>query len=390
MDAPVCVVGGGLTGAACALAIAHDGWDVVLVDRNAPKRSPANLGVEIRNVALSPASRRLLEDLGAWIGGAPYKSMHVWEERGTAAIDFDADDAGVDTLGWIVEVGALNEQLWDTAEAHPRVQVLEGDGIEGLQQHADDVQLQLASGATVDASLVVAADGANSRVRELTGTKTQRFETGHSALVTVVRTEQPHGEVAYQRFLETGPLALLPSKEPNLCSIVWSLPPDFAARIAALADADFCARLGQASEQALGQVEATDQRFVFPLTQHVASNFHAAPRVLLIGDAARVVHPLAGLGVNLGFEDVESLCASLPSSGDPINGQWERFARRRRARSQAMVRLMSALRMSYANDSPWFGWARNVGVRMVAGNAMVRRQIMREAIGLGPIATSLR
>ncbi len=389
VDTTVCVVGGGLNGAAAALAVAEAGFDVTLIDRHKPARTPASLGVEIRNVALSPASRAFLETFGGWADGAPYRAMRVWEEFGTASLTFTAEEAGVAELGWIVEVGALNDHLWECALAHPRVDVRVGAGVAGMKADEHGVDLTLETGQ-LRASLVVAADGARSRVRELAGVRCRYSDTGHAALVTTVKTEHPHEGVAYQRFLRSGPLALLPSLEDHVSSVVWSQPPEAAADRAELDDAVFCAQIEQAIESALGTVQAADARFVFPLKQQLAERFDADPRVLLLGDAARVVHPLAGLGVNLGFEDAQALISALPNSGDPGLADWRAFARRRRIRSQSVQSLMDGLRRAYGNNSPWLDLARNMGVRAVSGSALIKRQIMQEAMGLGPIARSSR
>ena len=384
----ICVVGGGLNGAAAALALAEAGWSVSLVDRKAPSRSPAALGVEIRNVALSPASRDFLEGIDAWQPGAPYTRMHIWEALGTAALDFDSETLDHDALGWIVESGALNERLWARLEAHPRVTLYLGS-VGALTPEPGRVCLEVGE-QPVDAQLVVAADGAASRVRELTGTGVKRMPTGHSALATAVRFAEPHAGVAYQRFLSNGPLALLPSRDAHVCSVVWSQPPEEAERRAALAEEAFLREISSASEHVLGAAVETDVRFVFPLVQQLAERFDAASRVVLIGDAARVVHPLAGLGVNLGFEDTAALLKALTSVQDPGAADLRTFSRRRRARSRAVIELMSVLRGSYGNTSPWFGWARNAAVRTVAGSDALKAQIMREAMGLGPMATSMR
>ena len=384
----ICVVGGGLNGAAAALALAEAGWSVSLVDRKKPSPSPAALGVEIRNVALSPASRDFLEGLHAWQAGAPYTRMHIWEALGTAVLDFDAETLEHEALGWIVEVGALNERLWACLEAHQRITVHLGS-VDALTPGAEQVCLDV-SGQPVEAQLVVAADGGASRVRELTGTGVKRMPTGHSALATAVRFAEPHGGVAFQRFLSNGPLALLPSRDAHVCSVVWSQPPEEAERRRDLTEDAFLREVSSASEHVLGTALETDVRFVFPLVQQLAERFDAAPRVVLIGDAARVVHPLAGLGVNLGFEDTTALLKALRPGDDPGAADLRTYSRRRRVRSRAVIELMSALRGSYGNSAPWFGWARNAGVRAIAGSEVLKAQIMREAMGLGPMATAMR
>ena len=160
----------------------------------------------------------------------------------------------------------------------------------------------------------------------------------------------------------------------------------------ALSDEAFCGELESAVESRLGRVRAVDERFVFPLSQHVVESFNPEDRVLLIGDAARVLHPLAGLGANVGFADVRDLVARLerlPAGADPgAPGLWRTFARRRRMRARLMVATMAGFRYAYAEGSPTLTWLRNGAVGWVNGNATVKRQIIREALGLGPLAAA--
>lgn len=391
----VAVIGGGLIGAAVALGAARQGWQVLLLDRAAPDWAPGSLGMDLRSVAVSPASQTLLDGLGVWreLRAVPYTHMHVWEERGTRAIDFDAAEVARGELGWIVENGPLVALLWQRLRALDNVAVHTGDRLVGLEATAGEVGLRLRSedqDRSARARLVIGADGARSSVRALLGVSAETFDTGHHALATVVRTARPHHGWAYQRFLLDGPLALLPGTAPRHCAVVWSQPPETARRRAALAEQDFCAELNNATEGCLGEVEATDQRLVFPLQQMLVSTFQPDERVLLVGDAARVLHPLAGLGANLGFEDVAELLAQLQrlgGRGDPgVGDLWHGFARRRHWRSRMMVDLMGGLRRVYARSDPLFQWLRNVGVGWLDSVAPVKRQIIREALGLGSLA----
>ena len=389
----VLLVGGGLVGAAAALGLARSGRSVVLVDRSRPKASAGRFGMDVRNIACSPASRALLEALGVWssLHGAPYVRMCVWEERGTAALHFDAADAGRAELGWILENGPTVEALWQRLEAEAGVEIRIGT-LDEIGVDADRVRVTV-DGRSCTGRLLVGVDGARSAVRERVGVAVQTLATGQQALATVVRTEQAHQGVAYQRFLLDGPLALLPSAEPNLSSVVWSQSPDAAARRQALGDAPFCAELEAAIEARLGRIEATDERLTFPLQQHVVADFNPAPRVLLIGDAARVLHPLAGLGANVGFEDVRDLLAivnRLPLAADlGAPGIWRAFARRRAVRARMMVTAMSVFRRGYAGSGPLETWVRNRAVDWVDHTPLVKSQIIQEALGLGPVATGL-
>ncbi|MGE0624947.1 MAG: FAD-dependent oxidoreductase [Pseudomonadales bacterium] len=389
----VLVVGGGLVGASAALGIAASGRSVTLVDRTRPEESAGRFGMDIRNIACSPASRSFLESLGVWseLVGAPYVRMSVWEERGTAELTFDAAEVGRAELGWILENGPTVAALWRRLDAAPEVEVVVG-AIDAVQACAGSARVRV-DGRMLEGRLLVGVDGARSAVREQLGVGVQTLATGQRALATIVRTEAGHQGVAYQRFLLDGPLALLPSRVPDLSSVVWSQSPESAGRRQALDEAAFCAELTAATESRLGRVLACDARLSFPLAQHVVADFSPLPRVLLIGDAARVLHPLAGLGANVGFEDardVLSVLDRLPRGADPgTPGIWRPFARRRAIRARMMVAAMSAFRQGYAGAGPLETWARNRAVGWVDHTPLVKQQIIREALGLGPLATGL-
>jgi 2-octaprenylphenol hydroxylase len=388
----VLVVGGGLVGATAALAIAGTGVTVGVVDRMRPVPNPGGFGMDIRNIACSPASRDLLADVGVWpdLLVTPYSRMEVWEDRGTAALEFSAADMDRRELGWILENTPAVLALWARMERHPRIDIRLGE-VTGLGLEEDRVMVDLEN-ETLTARLVVGVDGARSVVRQLVNAGTEELATGQQALATIVRTEKAHGGVALQRFLLDGPLALLPSREPCAASVVWSQSPAEADRRMSLTEDAFCAEIETAIEARLGPVLDVDRRFVFPLTQHVVRDFNPERRVLLIGDAARVLHPLAGLGANVGFEDVRDLLAvlhRLPAGADPgRSGLWRAFARKRRLRAQLMVAAMAGFRHAYADGTPALTWLRNEAVNWINTTATVKRQIIREALGLGPIASA--
>lgn len=388
----VAVVGGGLIGAAAALGVARSGRSVALVDPASPLAvdwQPPRLGHDLRNVALGLAAQGLLERLDVWsnLVPTPYSGMRVRDSRGTAMLAFDANELGHPCLGFMLENGPTVRALW---RAMPGAGVtLAESAVQGVATEPNEVRLDLGARA-VCARLVLVADGAQSRVRAALGVTATRYPTGHAALVSVVETEQPHAGVAHQVFEPEGPVALLPTASPNRVSVVWSQPPQQAERRLQLDDARFAAELAASTQHCLGQVVDCDARAAFPLEQLLVAGCHPHPRVLIIGDAAHVLHPLAGLGANLGFDDVRTLLArlaSLPAGSDPgAAGVWSTFARRREAQATRLVALMAGLKTIYAAAGPWPQWLRNTGVRLLGELGPLRRTLMREAMGIGPLA----
>ena len=392
IEVDVAVVGGGLVGASAALGVAATGRSVLLIDRKHPTIDKGKLGIDIRNVAISPASQSLLAMLGVWgeLAVTAYRRMRVWEDRGTAEIGFSADEVQRQELGWITEVSPATVLLWSRLRAHRNVECLVGQTLDGIDMRDDAAFLEVGD-TSVRAQLVVGADGARSSVRAALGVQTTDLGTGQRVLASVIETQDAHAATAWQRFLLDGPVALLPGPTPHLSSLVWSQSETEAERRLALTDEAFAGELHSAVEGCLGTIEAVDRRVAFPLIQMVASTFNPHPRALLIGDAARVVHPLAGLGVNLGFEDVVGILGGLRLAKDPgALGLWRAFARRRKARAMAMVRIMAGFRQLYGLREPGIHWLRNLGVHWLDGAKPLKRQIINEALGLGPVAELLR
>ncbi len=376
----VAVVGAGLVGAAAALALGRSGFRVALIDRRRPQRTAGDLGFDIRSVAVSRSS---LDLLNLEFDASPIDQMCVWEEHGGGRLQFSAEEAGVDALAWIVESSRVCVALCDGCDDLPNVDWIEGVASR-LECRNSAVTLELRS-HSVRARLVIAADGADSAVRALSGAELADRGGNDAAVATVVRTEHPHRRVAYQRFSATGPLALLPLSDPSCCAVIWSAEQNTADELAALDQTAFADALEVSSEGVLGRVLEVDRRLKFPLPQRVVGDFNPTPRILLVGDAAHTLHPLAGQGVNLGLEDVAGIVeeADLDPTDLGRTGRWRGFALRRRARAEVMIALMRALRDGYAYGGPVGRWIRNSGVRMIDAAPAMKRQLIREAMGMG-------
>ena len=386
----IAVMGAGMVGASAALGLARLGHEVTLLEPRPPQLQQGSLGIDLRNVALTPASRSFLTSLGVWPNAhlAAYSQMYVWEQWGSGHIHFDAAQMQLDALGWVVEASPLASALWQSCDDHARIHLCLAS-VESIQTADDRVMLSTDNGLQLQADFVIGADGAQSTLRSLLQVGLHDAPVDQVALATVIRHERPHEHIARQRFALDGPLALLPSRFDDVCSVVWSQSQKSAEHRQQLSDAQFCAEIGQQMEHCLGQVLAVDRRVVFPLHQHRARTMQPHARVLLIGDAMRLIHPLAGLGVNLGFEDVEQLLQVVQGQSDlAAQGLWQRYTRHRETRARAMIATMAAFKQLFGSDLPGAGLVRRLGMQAVAQLPGLKNQIMREAMGLGTLSRS--
>ena len=352
------VSGGGVVGAACALALARRGLDVALVEGAAPPAWRAD-APDLRVYAFAADNAALFDRLGAWTGVRearvqPYRRMRVWDAAGGGELDFDADAFARRELGWIVEHGLLLDRLWALlpgtgvrVHCPARVAALDDEGDDGVVVGLDD-------GSRLRARIAIAADGARSTLRELAGIEVERHGYAQRGVVGYVAAALPHEETAWQRFLPGGPLALLPFTEGR-CSIVWSLPDDEAARVLALDDDAFGRALTRASDARLGDLRPVSPRAAFPLQRQLAREYLRG-RVLVLGDAAHVVHPLAGQGVNLGLRDVAALDAAV-AAAIAARADWSsparlaRWARTRRSEDTLAAHAFDGINRLYASDA---------------------------------------
>ncbi len=391
------IVGGGMTGLALAAGLANTPWRIALIEAQTdlPDLNPDQL--EVRVSALSEASRQLLEQLGAWsamtqMRVTPYQGMQVWDAQGSAAIEFNAQEVGVAHLGYMVENLVTVQGLWSQVKDQPNLTFFQGATPLALSEAQDAQglrQLRLDSGELLEARLVVAADGARSNLREWAGFETREWDYGHHALVASVRTEKAHGHIARQRFNATGPLAFLPfmlNGDDHWSSIVWSTSPEEAAELQALDESHFNARLAQSFEARLGRVEISQERQVYPLRQRHAKTY-VKPGIALMGDAAHTIHPLAGQGVNLGFQDVVALTQVLQQAASQQKNPGclsvlSAYQTRRQPENLAMMAAMESFKRLFASQTLPVLLARNLGMRWVDQNNWIKRRLVAKALGL--------
>ncbi|MFW1730216.1 FAD-dependent monooxygenase [Acinetobacter baumannii] len=397
----VVIVGGGLVGGLTALLLAQGGVQPTVLDAAPVLDVEKTLSVmNPRVLALSQATIHLLKTVNVWDDLArqmPYTGMQVWNLNGYGEINFGHESVqrpiSEQALGSMVEPSVLNvaiqqkmlEQLTDY-----RTQVR----VTRIEQGVGCWHIQLADGTALKTKLLIGADGANSFVREQAFIDLDVLDYKQAAISCAIKTSKPHHYVARQIFLPTGPLAYLPmasleeSENGYWQSIVWTLPDDYADEYSALSDAEFMQLLTRESQHMLGEVLDVCSRAQFPLKARAAKQY-VKDGLALIGDAAHVIHPLAGQGVNIGCLDAAVLCDALLH--DLGRGVWAheqtlmRYEHRRKGQNDAMMHSMSAIGWLESSELFPLIWTRNVGLKQVEQISFLKERFMQQANGLGAL-----
>ncbi len=383
------IAGGGMVGAALACALGRFGLRVAVIEPREPQREWPDGEIAHRVSALSRASQNLLVRLGAWprmqdLGVSEYRAMQVWDQGGHGQIRFDSADVGEPNLGHIVENRVIQLALWECLEKLDSVKLVCPARLADYSLQVDCVSLRLDTGGTLEAAVLVGADGRDSAVRAHAGINTQGWDYDQHALVANVTHELSHEATAWQRFRSTGPLAFLPLADGR-SSIVWATSPGLAREYMQLDGPDFCRQLGEAFGHRLGGVTHSGPRGVFPLRLQHAEHY-VLPRLALVGDAAHAIHPLAGQGVNLGFMDAAELAGLLTQAakqGRDLGGilTLRRYERARKGENMAMLAAMDAFKRLFSNEIMPLRLLRNTGLSLVDRIGPVKNLFLRRALG---------
>jgi len=387
--ADVLIIGGGMVGAALACALGRQGFEVHVVEAQRPEPFAPEQPLDLRVSAVSLASQALLEAVDAWrhvlaMRAVPFRRMRVWDRAGFGETRFDSRDIGEPALGHIVENRLLQLALWRAAEGLTGVHWHCPARLDAFHIHDDAVVARLDNGTMVRAQLVVGADGAHSRLRALAHIGLTSWDYDVEALVATVKTAAPQQDITWQRFTPTGPQALLPLPGPH-ASLVWYAAPDEVARLKALDDAAFMEELLCAFPAELGGIDALLERGSFRLTRRHAQQY-CKPRLVLVGDAAHTIHPLAGQGVNLGFMDVAALAEVLVTAravNEDIGALHvlQRYERRRRGENLLMQSAMDVFHQAFKPADGPLPWLRGLALRMANDLPPLRRLLIRRATG---------
>lgn len=378
------IVGGGLAGAALAVALRKSRLRIALIDSQPPKRPE---GWDARVYAYSPSSVRFLEQLGVWrhldlARVAPVRDIRVFGDAG-GLLSFSAYDSGVAELAWIGESSLVHLELWETLKRQHNVTLCSPATPVDYASGNEAVRVTLDDGRVVEASLIVGADGRESWVRERSGISADVTPYDELGVVANFECERPHRNTAFQWFMaDDGILAWLPLPG-RMVSIVWSAKRAFAHELLELDDAAFTERVAAAGEHRLGALSLCTARASFPLRLMRVVDV-VKPRVALVGDAAHAIHPLSGHGINLGFQDVKVLAEvleQLPTWQDPGDLQVLRSYARRRAEEPLLMQYAThGLNRLFGSRLPFASGLRNLGLNLTARLPVVSNALIRYAI----------
>lgn len=385
IDYDIVIIGGGLVGSALACALGSSDKSVLVLESGSAKTEMPG-DYDLRVSAITGASANFFNAIGVWdcmhrARMGEVREMRIWDEGGSGSLHLDAADTAEPCLAYIIENSVILAALYQRLQQLSNIRYLE-NATAGLVSIEDDRVILESGGDRISTQLVVGADGARSMVRDWAQVETSGWSFAQTAILATIRSELPHEYTAYQRFLQTGPLAFLPLDDLHTSSIVWSADTERAEALLKMSDTDFISELETAFENRLGKLELQSQRAAFPLTMmHVEHTI--AHRMALIGDAAHRLHPLAGQGLNLGLADVATLAEVLSNNVADVGAhrilrQYERW---RSGDTRQMVKLMDLFKRTYGSQQPVIKGLRNFGMDLVDSNGVIRSLITHFASG---------
>lgn len=389
----VIILGSGIVGLTLANLLAQEpDLQIAILDPNPPTLTWDAANYDIRCSAINLAAQQIFKQLGVWQAIVAqrlgcFKEICVWDQELHNNIRFDAASLGLNNLGYIIENRVMINALYTHLLQHKNVTVLHA-AADALTVEDSAVHLHVGT-QTICAKLLIGADGANSWVRTQVNIPVYTHDYQHSALVATIETEYPHANIAMQRFMPDGPLAFLPLDAPHLCSIVWSSAPDKIQQLMQLQAAEFTSYLSSEFAFKLGGLKLHGTRASFPLRMLHATQY-VLPHVALLGDAAHVVHPLAGQGLNLGILDAAVLAKvllvarqnDLDLGSMPVLRKYERS---RKSHNVGVLALMTGIKKFFATDNFMVNSMRAHGMQLLNHMDPVKNFMMRYAMGLGTI-----
>ncbi|MFA3792935.1 FAD-dependent oxidoreductase [Aliiglaciecola sp. SL4] len=386
----VAIIGAGIIGLTAALALQNTDLRVVIIDSE-PADKPLSEVPELRVSAINLASQNVFSNLGAWQGIynqrlQPYQHMHVWEQDSFAKINFSAADIHKAHLGTIIENQAIRLGLLQQLNQVSNVEIADSAKIANISIGQSESFISLENGSHLSSKLVVGADGANSLVRKVANLPLTFWDYDQIAIVATIETELPHDNVARQVFTPDGPLALLPLYERNLCSIVWSQRVEKAESLLNLDENAFNHALSAQSDLRLGQIKLLSPRASYPLKMRYCRQW-VSDRIVLIGDAAHTIHPLAGQGANLGIADAAALAEVIIELHEQnkdigLTKNLRAFERWRKSEALQMIAVMESFKRLFNGENPVKKLIRDIGLSATNHLSPLKNDLIKHAVGM--------
>lgn len=381
----IIIVGGGMVGAAAALGLARQGRQVALIERQEPDPFHASQPMDLRVSAISHASVSLLQDLGAWadieaMRVCPYRRLETWEAE-DSRVCFSADQLELPQLGYMVENRLIQLGLWQQFARFDNLHLVSPASITGMAQAGGLHQLQLDSGETLEAPWLIGADGAHSKVRDYAQIGLTSWDYRQHCMLIHVETAAPQQDITWQQFFPSGPRSLLPLCGNN-ASLVWYDSPARVQQLCQLNAEQLKAEIVSHFPPQVGDVTPINWG-AFPLTRRHAQQYHRNG-VVVMGDAAHTINPLAGQGVNLGFKDVSALLDACADAG----AQWQAestlaaYEKARRTDNMMMQTGMDVFYAAFSNRITPLKLARNAVFKLAEHSGPVKKQVLKYALGL--------
>ncbi|MDG3087422.1 2-octaprenyl-3-methyl-6-methoxy-1,4-benzoquinol hydroxylase [Vibrio hannami] len=379
----IAVIGGGMVGAAIALGAAKSGKSVALVEGKAPEAYRPDQPMDIRVSAISHKSVELLEQLGVWndvleMRVCPYRRLETWEHQ-ECRVRFDADSLSLNQLGYIVENRLIQLGLWNQFSQYPNLSLFCPDSLERIEFSTGSNTVVLRSGEELEAMMVVGADGANSKVRNLANIGVTAWDYRQHCMLINVETEKPQQDITWQWFTPSGPRSFLPLKG-NQGSLVWYDSPKRIRQLQAMSSEALREEVIAHFPGELGDIKVLQSGY-FPLTRRHAQKY-SERRCVLAGDSAHTINPLAGQGVNIGFKDVQVLLDILGNEHWDSEASLAEYERRRRPDNLLMQSGMDFFYKSFSNELGPLKLLRNIGFKMAENSGPIKTQVLKYALGI--------